>query len=138
MGPTASGKSALALALAARLGGTIINADAMQCYAALRILTARPSVADESQAPHRLYGVRALSQSTSAAWWREAALAELATATFPILCGGTGLYISALINGLATIPPPPPRLPATKPAPCSPSSAPRPCTNASTPRPPPN
>ncbi len=106
MGPTASGKSALALALAARLGGTIINADAMQCYAALRILTARPSVADESQAPHRLYGVRALSQSTSAAWWREAALAELATATFPILCGGTGLYISALINGLATIPPP--------------------------------
>ncbi|WP_298281905.1 tRNA (adenosine(37)-N6)-dimethylallyltransferase MiaA [Acidocella sp.] len=105
-GPTASGKSALALALATRLGGTIINADAMQCYAALRVLTARPSPEDESQAPHRLYGVRAITSPTSAAWWREAALSELNAAAFPIICGGTGLYFSALIHGLNDIPAP--------------------------------
>jgi tRNA dimethylallyltransferase len=107
-GPTASGKSALALALAQRLGGTIINADAMQCYAALRTLTARPSADDEAQAPHRLYGVRGIDELVNAAWWREAALHELATAEFPIICGGTGLYFSALINGLNDIPAPSP------------------------------
>ncbi len=104
VGPTASGKSALALALAARMGGTIINADAMQCYADWRIITARPSVADEARAVHRLYGVRALDQAVDAAWWRNAALGVLAGAKDPILCGGTGMYLRALIEGLAPVP----------------------------------
>jgi tRNA dimethylallyltransferase len=105
-GPTASGKSALALALAQRLGGTIINADAMQCYRELRNITARPSPEDERQAPHRLYGVRAAAEPANAAWWREAALAEMAQAEFPILCGGTGMYFSSLVRGIANIPDP--------------------------------
>ena len=105
-GPTASGKSALALALAQRLGGTIINADAMQCYRELRTITARPSLEDEAQAPHRLYGVRAAAEPANAAWWREAALAEMEQAEFPILCGGTGMYFSSLVRGIANIPDP--------------------------------
>ena len=105
-GPTASGKSALALALARRLGGTIINADAMQCYRELRIITARPSAEDEALAPHRLYGVRAAAEPANAAWWRGAALAEMEQAALPILCGGTGMYFSALVNGIADIPEP--------------------------------
>ncbi len=105
-GPTASGKSALALALARRLGGTIINADAMQCYRELRLITARPTPEDEILAPHRLYGVRAAAEPANAAWWREAALAEMAQAELPILCGGTGMYISALVHGIAHIPDP--------------------------------
>jgi len=105
-GPTASGKSALALALARRLGGTIINADAMQCYRELRIITARPSPEDEALAPHRLYGVRAAAEPANAAWWRQAALAEMERAELPILCGGTGMYFSSLVNGLADIPDP--------------------------------
>ncbi|WP_026439040.1 tRNA (adenosine(37)-N6)-dimethylallyltransferase MiaA [Acidocella facilis] len=105
-GPTASGKSALALALAAEMGGSIINADAMQCYRELRLLTARPSEADEAQAPHRLYGVRAAHEPANAAWWREAAKAEMAAADYPILCGGTGMYFSALVKGIADIPDP--------------------------------
>jgi tRNA dimethylallyltransferase len=104
VGPTASGKSALAMGLAARLGGTILNADAMQCYADWRIITARPSAADEAVAAHRLYGVRALDQAVDAAWWRKAALAALADAKNPILCGGTGMYLRALIEGLAPVP----------------------------------
>jgi tRNA dimethylallyltransferase len=107
-GPTASGKSALALALARRLGGTIINADAMQCYAELTLITARPSAADEAAAPHRLYGVRAAATPANAAWWRAAALAEMEACALPILCGGTGLYLSTLVNGIADIPEPPP------------------------------
>ena len=105
-GPTASGKSALALALAQRLGGTIINADAMQCYRELRVITARPSAADEAAVPHRLYGVRAAAAPANAAWWRGAALAALEDCALPILCGGTGMYFSALINGIADIPDP--------------------------------
>jgi tRNA dimethylallyltransferase len=105
-GPTASGKSALALALAQRLDGTVINADAMQCYRELRVVTARPSPEDEAQAPHRLYGVRAAAEPANAAWWRQAALAEMAACDVPILCGGTGMYFSALINGIADIPDP--------------------------------
>jgi tRNA dimethylallyltransferase len=105
-GPTASGKSALALALAQRLGGTIINADAMQCYRELRIITARPSTADEAAAPHRIYGIRPAESPANAAWWRQAALAELAKTETPILCGGTGMYLSALLHGLAEIPEP--------------------------------
>ncbi|MDE2239466.1 MAG: tRNA (adenosine(37)-N6)-dimethylallyltransferase MiaA [Rhodospirillales bacterium] len=105
-GPTASGKSALALAMAKEFGGTIINADAMQCYRELRVLTARPSPADEAEAPHRLYGVKAADEPANAAWWRQAAKAEMEAASFPILCGGTGMYFSSLIKGIADIPDP--------------------------------
>ena len=105
-GPTCSGKSALALALARRLGGTVINADSMQVYRELHLLTARPSAADEASAPHALYGVRPAAMPGSAAWWREAALAAMAEATTPILCGGTGLYLAALTQGIAPIPDP--------------------------------
>ncbi len=105
-GPTASGKSALALALAERLGGTIINADAMQVYRELRILTARPTPAEEARVPHRLYGVRPATEPGSVAWWRDAALAEMAAARLPILCGGSGLYLAALAGGIAPVPDP--------------------------------
>ncbi len=104
-GPTCSGKSALAMHLAQRFGGTVINADSMQVYRELRILTARPTAADEAAAPHRLYGVRPASQAGSVAWWRDAALAAMDEAAVPILCGGTGLYLRALTMGLADIPP---------------------------------
>jgi tRNA dimethylallyltransferase len=105
-GPTASGKSALALALARRLGGTVINADAMQCYRELRVVTARPSVADEGAAPHLLYGVRAAAEAANAAWWRAAALDALQDVAVPILCGGTGLYLRTLLHGIADVPDP--------------------------------
>ncbi len=109
-GPTASGKSALALALARALGGTVINADSMQVYAELRVLTARPTPAEEAQAPHRLYGVRPAAEPGNAAWWRGAALAAMddarAAGRLPILCGGTGMYLAALTEGLSDIPDP--------------------------------
>lgn len=107
-GPTCSGKSALALALAERLGGTVVNADSMQVYRELRILTARPSADEEARVPHALYGVRPAAEPGSVAWWRRAALAAMAQAALPILCGGTGLYLSALTAGLAEIPAPGP------------------------------
>jgi tRNA dimethylallyltransferase len=107
-GPTASGKSALALDLAERVGGVVINADSMQVYSELRILTARPTPEEEARVPHRLYGVRPAAEAGSAAWWRGAALAEMAAARaagrLPILCGGTGLYFAALTEGLSDIP----------------------------------
>ncbi len=107
-GPTASGKSALALQLAERLGGAVINADSMQIYRELRIITARPSEEDLARAPHALYGVRPAAEAGTAAWWRGAALAEMASAwergRVPILCGGTGLYFAALTEGLSDIP----------------------------------
>jgi tRNA dimethylallyltransferase len=107
-GPTASGKSAVALALADRLGGTIINADSMQLYHELRLLTARPSEADEAAAPHRLYGTVSANEAFSVGRWLEAAQAAIAEATgegsVPILVGGTGLYFKALIEGLAPVP----------------------------------
>ncbi len=110
-GPTASGKSALALMLAERLGGVVINADAMQLYRDLRILTARPSDADCARVPHDLYGVLPPAPPASAAWWRGAALAAgraaRACGRVPILCGGSGLYLQALVFGLAAIPPVP-------------------------------
>lgn len=109
-GPTASGKSLLALHLAERLGGAVVNADSMQTYRELRVLTARPTPEDEARAPHRLYGVRPAAEPGSAAWWREVALGEMAAAhergLVPILCGGTGLYLEALARGLADIPAP--------------------------------
>ncbi len=107
-GPTCSGKSALALGIAERLGGVVINADSMQVYRDLRIVTARPSPEEEARAPHALYGVRPAAEPGNAAWWRGEALAAMAAAhsagRLPILCGGTGLYFSALTDGIAEIP----------------------------------
>lgn len=107
-GPTCSGKSALALALAQRLNGTIINADSMQVYKELPVLTACPSAADARLVPHRLYGVLPAAQKGSVAWWRTQALAAMHEAwqagRMPILCGGTGMYMRALTDGLAQIP----------------------------------
>ncbi|MBB3898147.1 tRNA (adenosine(37)-N6)-dimethylallyltransferase MiaA [Roseococcus suduntuyensis] len=103
-GPTCSGKSALALALAERLGGTVINADAMQCYRELRVLTARPTPEEEARAPHALYGVLPASVVGSVAWWRAAALEAMEGASLPILCGGTGMYLRALTQGLSALP----------------------------------
>jgi len=109
-GPTASGKSALALAIAEHLGGTIINTDSMQVYRELRVLTARPTPAEEARVPHRLYGVRPAAEAGSVAWWREQALAAMAGAheagRRPILTGGSGMYFAALTDGLADIPDP--------------------------------
>ncbi len=109
-GPTCSGKSALATHLAQTLNGTVINADSMQIYRELRVITARPTPPEEALVPHRLYGVRPASEAGSAAWWRTEALAAIAEAhaadRLPILCGGTGLYFAALTQGLADIPDP--------------------------------
>ena len=111
-GPTASGKSALALALAERLRGTVINADSMQVYRELRIITARPTPEEEARVPHRLYGVRPAAEAGSVAWWRAAALAAMAEARqagrLPILTGGSGMYFLSLTEGLAEIPDPGP------------------------------
>jgi tRNA dimethylallyltransferase len=107
-GPTASGKSALAIALARRTGGTVINADSAQVYAELRVLSARPSAAEEAQAPHRLFGHVAGTEDYSAARWAEEAKAEIAAAhergSLPILAGGTGMYIRTLLDGIAPVP----------------------------------
>jgi tRNA dimethylallyltransferase len=103
-GPTCSGKSALALGLAERLGGTVINADAMQCYRELRVLTARPTPEEEARAPHALYGMLPAAVAGSVAWWREAALEAMGHATLPILCGGTGMYLRALTQGISALP----------------------------------
>ena len=103
-GPTASGKSALALMLAERLDGTVINADAMQCYRELRVITARPTPAEEARAPHALYGVLSAAEAGHVAWWREQALAAMAGAKLPILCGGTGMYLRALTQGISALP----------------------------------
>ncbi len=105
-GPTCSGKSALALDLARRLGGTVINADSMQVYRELRVLTARPTPAEEAMAPHALYGIRPAALPGSAAWWRGAALDTMAACAVPILCGGTGMYFQVLTTGLAEVPEP--------------------------------
>jgi tRNA dimethylallyltransferase len=108
-GPTASGKSALARTLAERLDGIVVNADSLQVYAELEILTARPGRDALSRAPHRLYGVLPAAAAGSAAWWRAAALAEiraaLAQGKRAIVTGGTGLYLGALIDGLSPAPP---------------------------------
>jgi len=108
-GPTASGKSGLALRLAETTGGVVINADALQVYRDLRVLTARPSRADEACAPHRLYGHVDGAEPHDAARWAAEARAAIAEATLegrlPILVGGTGLYLRALLDGLAPVPP---------------------------------
>lgn len=109
-GPTASGKSALAVALAQRTGGTIINADSAQVYADLRVLTARPTPEEEARAPHRLFGhIDGADTGYSAARWATEAKAAIAEAvkagSLPILVGGTGLYMRTLIDGIAPVPP---------------------------------
>jgi tRNA dimethylallyltransferase len=110
-GPTASGKSALALALAEKIGGVIVNADSMQVYRDLRVITARPSPGEEARLPHRLYGhVDAAENYSVGRWCRDVgeALGEIAgQGRVPILVGGTGLYFKALTTGLAAVPPVP-------------------------------
>ena len=110
-GPTASGKSALALRMAEETGGVIVNADSQQLYADLRILTARPSAADEARAPHRLFGVADAADAWSVGRWLRAAVEVLdglaAEGRTAIVVGGTGLYFRALTWGLADIPPAP-------------------------------
>jgi tRNA dimethylallyltransferase len=107
-GPTASGKSALALALAERLGAEIVGADSMQVYRDLRILTARPSVEEEARVPHHLVGsVDAAEPWSTGKWLRaaRAALADIAARDKPaVVVGGTGLYFRALTQGLADVP----------------------------------
>jgi tRNA dimethylallyltransferase len=106
-GPTASGKSALALALAQELGGAIVNADSMQVYRDLRALTARPSPEEERLVPHRLFGhVDAAENYSAGRYLADAArtLQELPPGVVPILTGGTGLYFKSLMTGLAAIP----------------------------------
>ncbi|HJO74469.1 MAG TPA: tRNA (adenosine(37)-N6)-dimethylallyltransferase MiaA [Rhodospirillales bacterium] len=107
-GPTASGKTALALDMAAAFNGTVINADSMQVYRELRILTARPGDDEEARAPHKLFGVLPASEVCSVGRWLTLATAEIETAwkegRLPLIVGGTGLYIKALTEGLAAIP----------------------------------
>lgn len=114
-GPTAGGKSALALRLGQAFDGIVINADSMQVYRDLPILTAQPAGADMARAPHRLYGFLALDDVCSAERWAGLARHEIDAAheagKLPILCGGTGLYLRALMEGFSPMPdiPPPVR-----------------------------
>lgn len=107
-GPTACGKSALALVLAEAFAGTIINADSMQIYCDLAILTARPSTSDIERAPHKLYGILDTTTTYSVAKWLELSLAEIESVLLkgelPIIVGGSGLYINALQHGIASVP----------------------------------
>ncbi len=104
-GPTASGKSALAMEIAERFGGAIINADAFQIYSNWRLLTARPSKVDEDKAPHFLYGHIAPDAAYSVGHWLAEITPLLNASPRPIITGGTGLYFQALTKGLAHIPP---------------------------------
>jgi tRNA dimethylallyltransferase len=108
-GPTASGKSAVALKVARELGGVIINADAMQLYAELRVLTSRPTEGADRSAPHRLYGTAPGREVWSAGRWLAAARQEMEAAwaqgKVPVVTGGTGLYFKALEEGLSHVPP---------------------------------
>lgn len=107
-GPTASGKSAFAMELAARDGRVIVNADALQVYGCWRILSARPSVADEAALPHALYGHIGRDEAYSVGHWLREVQAYLARPV--VIVGGTGLYFSALTEGLVEIPPTPPEV----------------------------
>jgi tRNA dimethylallyltransferase len=113
-GPTASGKSAVAMELARRLGGTVINADSMQVYRELAVLTARPRPHEEAAVPHRLYGMVPAAEAYSVGRWLADAAAAIASSqhagSVPILVGGTGLYFKALIEGLAPVPAIPPEV----------------------------
>ena len=107
-GPTASGKSHLAMDLARALGGEVINADSMQLYSDLSILTARPTARDMRDIAHHLYGVLDGAQRASVAVWlglaAQAMTAIRERGRIPIVIGGTGMYLSAAINGIAPIP----------------------------------
>lgn len=107
-GPTASGKSDLAAAIAEDFDGVVINADSMQVYAELPVLSGAPGDAMRARAPHRLYGIRSVAEPCSAGIWRELAEAEIRAAhtagLLPVVCGGTGLYLKALVDGLSPIP----------------------------------
>lgn len=107
-GPTASGKSRAALAVAKRLGGTIVNADSMQVYRDLHILTARPLLADSEAVPHRLYGTISAQEAYSVARWARDAQLAIEEARnegrVPIITGGTGLYFKVLLEGLSPVP----------------------------------
>lgn len=107
-GPTACGKSALAVALARRHDGVVINADSMQIYRDLAILSARPDTGEQNGVPHRLFGIRDAAHPCSVAEWHDLAMAEIDDAwrahRLPILVGGTGLYFKSLLSGLAPVP----------------------------------
>lgn len=107
-GPTASGKSALALRLARQIGGVVINTDSMQVYRDLRVLTARPTREEEAQVPHRLYGHRDAAINCSVGIWLADARAVLRQAReagqVPVFIGGSGLYFKALLRGLSNVP----------------------------------
>lgn len=107
-GPTASGKTALALEIAGRQGGRIINADALQVYDGWRVLTARPSPEEEAAAPHALFGHVPFDAEYSTGHWLRDVLPMLTGKERPIIVGGTGLYFAALTEGLAQIPATPP------------------------------
>lgn len=109
-GPTASGKSGLALEIAARHGGVIVNADALQVYGCWRVLSARPSAGEEAQAEHRLYGHVSHDTPYSVGHWLREVAELLATGRRLIVVGGTGLYFTALTEGLAEIPAVPPEV----------------------------
>ena len=107
-GPTASGKSNIALKISANVKATIVNADSMQVYKNLRILTSRPSEEDEKKFSHRLYGIMDGAENCSVASWLELAKEEIQTSwnqnTLPILVGGTGMYLKSLMEGISEIP----------------------------------
>jgi tRNA dimethylallyltransferase len=109
-GPTASGKSALALQIAETFGGVIVNADASQVYDCWRVISARPSVEEESRAPHLLYGHISYDQDYSTGHWLREVTPLLSGGQRPIIVGGTGLYFSALTEGMADIPATPPEV----------------------------
>lgn len=109
-GPTAAGKSALALRIAQETGRAVVNADALQVWSCWRVLTARPSVQDEAVAPHLLYGHVAPGRGYSVGDWLAEVGALLETGRGLVIAGGTGLYLSALTRGLAVIPPVPPEI----------------------------
>jgi tRNA dimethylallyltransferase len=109
-GPTASGKSALAAEIVAKEGGVIVNADALQVYDCWRLLSARPSLAEEESLPHRLYGHIGRSQSYSVGHWLREIAAILDSGERPVIVGGTGLYFRALTEGLVEIPPTSPEI----------------------------
>lgn len=109
-GPTASGKSALALLIAERCGGVIVNADASQVYDCWRVISARPSADEEARAPHRLYGHVGYDQAYSTGHWLREVTPLLSQAPRPIIVGGTGLYFAALTEGMADIPATPPEI----------------------------
>jgi len=107
-GPTASGKTALAIHAARRLGGEVVNADSMQIYADIPVLSAAPSADEQAGIPHHLFGVLDASERASVGWWARAAMAVIedisARGNTPVVVGGTGLYFNALTEGLAEVP----------------------------------